>query len=200
MFKKLFFCLSLICVASLAYASEEPDHAIHEELRGVLRTIESAINSGEYDKMLPVLSEQVRATPVTQEFITNKSEIVPYFTKWFGKGGYLAKLEMNLTADQLTELAADKSWGIVTGDGIEKYVLSDGRPYELRTRWTAVMVKEADERWRLRAIHMGTSFLDNSVLSEVERAVIYMTIAGAGGGLLVGFFVGWLFGRRKKIV
>ena len=200
MLKKLFFCLSLICAASLAYAAEEPDHAIHEELRGVLRTIESAINSGEYDKMLPVLSEQVRATPVTQEFIHNKSEIVPYFTKLFGKGGELAKLEMNLNADQLTELAADKSWGIVTGDGIEKYVLSDGRPYELHTRWTAALIKEADERWRLRAIHMGVDFLDNPVLAEYKRSAIYMTMAGAGGGLLVGLFFGWLFARRKKKV
>jgi Ketosteroid isomerase homolog len=200
MLKKLFFCLSLICAASLAYADEEPDHVIHEELRGVLRTIESAINSGEYDKMLPVLSEQIRATPITQEFISNKSEIVPYFTKWFGKGGYLAKLEMNLNADQLTELAADKSWGIVTGDGIEKYTLSDGRPYELRTRWTATLIKEADERWRLRAIHMGTNFLDNAILTEVERTVTSVTIAGVGGGLLVGLLLGWLFGRRKKKV
>ena len=198
MLKKLFFCLSLICAASLAYAAEEPDHVIHEELRGVLRTVESAINSGEYDKMLPVLSEHIRATPATQEFIHNKSEIIPYFTKWFGKGGYLAKLEMNLNADQLTELAPDKSWGIVTGDGIEKYILSNGRPYELRTRWTATMVKEADERWRIRAIHMGTNFLDNPILAEYKRAVIPLTMAGAGGGLLVGLFLGWLFGRRKK--
>ena len=198
MLKKLFFCLSLICAVSVAYAAEEPDHAIHEELRGVLRTVESAINSGEFDKMLPVLSEQVRVTPVTQEFIPNKSEVIPYFTKWFGKDGYLAKLEMNLNADQLTELAADKSWGIVTGDGIEKYLLSDGRPYELHTRWTATMIKEADERWRLRAIHMGTNFLDNPILAGAERAVISITVAGAGGGLLVGLFFGWLFGRRKK--
>ena len=198
MLKKLFFCLSLICAASMAYAAEEPDHVIHEELRGVLRTIESAVNSGEYDKMLPVLSEQLRATVITQEFMPNKSEVIPYFTKWFGEGGPLAKLEMNLNADQLTELAADKSWGIVTGDGIEKYILSDGRPYELHTRWTATVVKEADERWRLRSIHMGTNFLDNSILAQAERAVISMTTAGAGGGLLVGLFLGWLFGRRKK--
>jgi ketosteroid isomerase-like protein len=198
MLKKLLVCLSLVCAASLAYAAEEPDHAIHEELRGILRTIESAINSGEYDKMLPVLSEQIRATPVNQEFIPNKNGVIPYFTKWFGKGGYLAKLEMNLNADQLTELSKDKSWGIVTGDGIEKYILSDGRPYELHTRWTATLVKEADERWRLRAIHMGTNFLDNPILAQAERAVISMTMAGAGGGLLVGLFLGWLLVRRKK--
>jgi ketosteroid isomerase-like protein len=200
MLKKLFFCLSLICATSMAFAAEEPDHAIHEELRGVLRTIESAVNSGEYDKMLPVLSEQVRGTLVNQEFIPNKSEVIPFFTKWFGEGGDIAKLEMDLTADRLTELAADKSWGIVTGDGVEKYTLSDGRPREFHTRWTATLVKEADDRWRLRAIHMGTSFLDNPFLAEVEQAAKSMTMAGAGGGLLVGLLIGWLLGCRKKIV
>jgi len=198
MLKKLLFCLLSACMACMAYASEEQDHAIHEELRGVLKTIESAINSGDYDKMLPVLSEQIRATPVNQEFLSDRSKVIPYFTKWFGDGGYLAKLEMQLNADELTELSADKSWGIVTGNGIEKYILSDGRPYELHTRWTATVVKEADERWRIRALHIGTNFLDNPILTEAERALGFMALAGAGGGLLVGLFLGWLFGRRKK--
>src|SRR5258708_119921 len=53
--------LALLCVAPPAWA-EEPDHAIHEELRGVLREVVSAMNSGQYDKMLPYLTEDVEAT------------------------------------------------------------------------------------------------------------------------------------------
>jgi len=123
---------------------------------------------------------------------------MPYFTKWFGKGGYLAKLEMHFNADKLTELSTDKSWGIVTGDGIEKYILSDGRPYEMHTRWTATVAKEADGHWRIRALHIGTNFLDNPILSEAERALKSAALAGAGGGVVVGLILGWLFGRRKK--
>ena len=47
--------VALFCIAPWV-AAEEPDHAIHEELRGVLREVQSAINSGQYDRMLPYLA------------------------------------------------------------------------------------------------------------------------------------------------
>jgi LPXTG-motif cell wall-anchored protein len=47
---------------------------------------------------------------------------------------------------------------------------------------------------------MGANVLDNPILAEAERAVRSMTMVGAGGGLLVGLFLCWLFSRRKKKV
>lgn len=199
MFRALLLCGFLFANIPLAVA-EEVDHAIHEELRAVLKTIESAVNDGDFDKMLPVLSEQIRATPVNQEFLSGRPEVSAYFKKWFGQGGYLKKLEMQLSADALTELSADKTWGLVRGNGIERYVLADGRPYELHTRWTATVVKEADGRWRIRGIHIGTDFLDNPILSEAEHALGKATGLGALGGLLLGLGSGWLLFRRKQKV
>lgn len=197
MFKRILLVMAMIG-AALSVQAEEPDHAIHEELRGVLKLLESAINSGDYDKMVPVISKQVRATPVNQEFLANPAEVSAYFKKWFGPGGYLKKLEIKLEADALTELSPDKSWGIVRGKGIEKYILSDNRPYELHTRWTATMVKEEDGRWRIRAIHIGTDFLNNPILAEAEGAISRVGIAGALGGLAIGGFAGWFIRRKKK--
>lgn len=194
------FCLAalFILIGVPALAAEEADHAIHEELRAVLRQTESAINSGEFDKMLPVLSDKIRATPVNQEFLSSHADVSAYFKKWFGSGGYLKTLEMKLTPDALTELSDDKTWGIVRGNGVEKYILADGRPYELKTRWTATMVKESDGRWRIRAIHIGTDFLNNPILGEAERALGKGIGAGIAGGLLLGLLLGWLVFRKKK--
>lgn len=195
--KKLLMAVLLVCV-SLGVRAEEADHAIHEELRGVLKVIESAINSGDFDKMLPVLSKDVRATPINQEFLTNHAEVSAYFKKWFGDNGYLKKLEISLAPDALTELSADKSWGVVRGNGVEKYILRDGRPYELHTRWTATMAREDDGRWRIRAIHIGTNFLDNPILTEAEQALGKAAGGGLIGGLLIGGGIGWYVARRKK--
>lgn len=194
--------LLLCCLlgSALPALAEEADHAIHEELRGILKTVETAINSGDFDKMLPVLSEQVRATPINQEFLSGRPAVSAYFKKWFGQGGYLKKLEMQLSADELTELSADRSWGLVRGTGVEKYILADGRSYELHTRWTATMVKEADGQWRIRGIHIGTDFLDNPILSEAEHALGKAAGLGALGGLLLGLGSGWLLFRRKQKV
>src|SRR5262245_28981250 len=167
-------------------SAQEPDHEIHQELRAILTTVQSAINSGNYDAMLPVVSQSIRATPIDQEVISSAQEVSAYFKKWFGPGGYLKKLDMNLQADALTELTPEKNFGLARGSGTERYTLADGREYDMKTRWTAVMAKESDGKWRLRAIHIGTNFLDNPILDEAARAAKkYAAMAGVGG-LVVG--------------
>jgi ketosteroid isomerase-like protein len=180
------------------YAAEEADHEIHQELRGILTTVQTAVNSGNYDAMLPVLSKDIRATTITQEVMSGHDQVSAYFKHWFGPGGFLKKLNMTFNADALTELSPDKTWGVVRGFGVERYTLADGRQYDMQTRWTATVVKEADGKWRLRTIHFGTNFLDNPILTEAKRAVVkYAAIAG-GAGLALGLLLGFLLGRRKQ--
>jgi ketosteroid isomerase-like protein len=179
------------------YAAEEPDHEIHQELRGILITVQTAINSGNYDAMLPVLSKDIRATTITQEVMSGHDQVSAYFKHWFGPGGFLKKLDMTFTADALTELSPDKTWGVVRGSGLERYTLADGRQYDMPTRWTATVVKEADGKWRLRTIHFGTNFLDNPILTEAKRAVVKYSAVAGGAGLVLGLLLGFLLGRRK---
>ena len=187
----------LLCALSV-YGAEEPDHEIHQELRGILGTLQQSINSGNFDAMLPVVSPQIRATTINQETLSNHQEVSAYFKRWFGPGGYLKKLDMKLEADALTELSPDKSWGLVRGSGLEGYTLSDGRKYDMKTRWTAAVAKESDGKWRLRAIHIGTNFLDNPILAEAEAAAWKTGAGGAAIGLILGALAGFLFARRKK--
>jgi hypothetical protein len=192
-----YLLIACLLLTPAVQAAEEPDHEIHQELRGILATVQTAVNSGNYDAMLPVLSKDIRATTITQESMAGPAEVSAYFKKWFGPGGFLKKLDMTFTADALTELSPDKTWGVVRGSGMERYTLSDGRQYDMPTRWTATVVKEADGKWRLRTIHFGTNFLDNPILTEAKKAVVkYAAIAG-GAGLLLGLLLGFLLGRRK---
>jgi len=189
--------LALLCVAPLAWA-EEPDHAIHEELRGVLREVVTAMNSGQYDKMLPYLTEDVEATSITQEVMSSRADVSKYFQEWFGPTGYMRKMEMKLDADKLTELSPDKSWGLVRGKALEHYEAKDGNLFDFVTRWTAVMVRSDDGKWRLRAIHFGTNHLDNPVLTKVQRTLVHYGIIGAIVSLIVGLALGWWIGRRSR--
>jgi ketosteroid isomerase-like protein len=179
-------------------ATPSDNEKIHEELRRALNVIETAINTGHYDDMLPVLSENIRATPINQEFLSSRAEVSAYFQKWFGKDGYLKKLEFKLTPDAPTEISADKRWGLVQGSGIEKYVLSDTRYYELKTRWSAVLAKEADGKWRVRSLHVGTDFLNNPILDEAGQAVGKAAAMSGGICLVLGLALGWLLFRKKK--
>jgi ketosteroid isomerase-like protein len=190
------WALAALCAVPLAWA-EEPDHAIHEELRGVLHQVVAAINSGQYDKMLPYLSENVEATSITQEVMSSRADVSKYFQEWFGPTGYMRKMEMTLDADALTELSPDKSWGLVRGKALEHYEAKDGDLFDFATRWTAVMVRGDDGKWRLRAIHFGTNHLDNPVLTKVRRTLVHDGIIVAIASLIVGLALGWWIGRRR---
>ena len=59
MMKRLFLA-ALLLLTSPAFTAEEPDHAIHEELRALLRGIEQAVNSEEYQDLAQYFSENMR--------------------------------------------------------------------------------------------------------------------------------------------
>lgn len=198
MFHKWLWVIACVFCLNMYAFAEELDAEIHNELRNVMKQIETAINSGKYDDMLPVLSENIRATPINQEFLTNHQAVSEYFNKWFGKDGYLKKLEIQFNADALTELSADKTWGTVYGSGKESYVLADGRKFVMQTRWTATVAKEADGKWRIRSIHVGTNFLDNPILAIAENSAKYFAAGGVLLGLLLGTLGTWIFMRRRK--
>jgi ketosteroid isomerase-like protein len=186
----------LLFVAPRAWA-DEPDHAIHEELRGVLHEIVSSINSGQYDKMLPYLAENFEGTSVTQEVMSSSGDVAKYFQEWFGPKGYMRKMEMTLEADKLTEFSPDKNWGLVRGKALEHYEAKDGDLFDFNTRWTALMARGDDGKWRLRAIHFGTNHLDNPVLAKVSRTLIRDGVIGACIALLAGLAIGWWLGSRR---
>lgn len=192
------FVTSLLLIIAPLLAAQEPDHEIHEELRGLLDGIEQAINAEEYGDLAQYFHEDLRITTINQEVMSSRSDIEPYFVRWFGPGGYLKKLDMKLEADALTEFYADNTIGIVRGSGDEDYVLSDTRFFAMKTRWTATVIKDTDEKWRILTLHIGTNFLDNPILSVAENSVKYTGIGGAGVGLVLGLLIGVFLIRRKR--
>jgi ketosteroid isomerase-like protein len=187
---------AFVLLAPAAHAADEPDHEIHQQLRGILQEVEAAMNSGQYDRMLPMLDERIAATSVTQEVMGSRADVSNYFKAWFGPSGYMKSMKMKLVADALTELSPDKRWGLVRGAGIEHYEAKDGDQFDFKTRWTAVVTREADDRWRLRAIHFGTNHLDNPVLTKVQRTLTRYAYMAAVATLFVGLAIGYLVGHR----
>ena len=197
MFRWLFIVLMFFGGAALSADVNEPDHAIHEELRDLLRGLEEAVNSEQYDKLQQYLHKDMRITMSNQEVLTSYADVERFFQFWFGPGGYLKRVEMKLDADAPTELYADKTIGIVRGSGVEDTYLSDSRFFPMKTRWTATVIKDGDGRWRVLSLHIGVNFLDNPVLSMVEESGKYIAIAAAFGGLLAGLLAGYLLWRRR---
>ena len=196
--KRIAAALCALVFSCAVAAQQEPDHEIHEALRGLLKEVVTAINTGQYDKMLPYLTENVEATSITQETMSSRADISKYFKDWFGPKAYMKRMEMKLEPDKLTELSPDKSWGLVRGRALEHYEANDGDVFDFTTRWTAVMVRGDDGQWRLRAIHFGTNNLDNPVLTKVKNTLIRDGIVGAVAALAIGIGIGYFVARRRR--
>ena len=177
--------------------AEEPDQATHEALRGVLQGVEQAVNTQRYGDLAQYFDKDMRVTTIDQEVLTSRKDIVPYFEHWFGPGGYLKSLHMTLTADAPTRLGPGKRFGTVTGSGLEQYGLADGRHFDMKTRWTATVVRDDDGKWRILTLHIGTNFLDNPILAKAESALVYFAAGGVAVGLVLGMLIMWLWRRRR---
>jgi ketosteroid isomerase-like protein len=196
--KRIHACWALLALLfACGAAAQEADHAIHEELRALMRGVTSAMNESRFDDLLPWLTENVEATSITQEVMTGRAAVSSYFKEWFGPGGYMRRMKMSMDADGLTELSADKSWGLVRGKALEHYEAKDGDLFDFNTRWTALMVRGDDGKWRLRAIHFGTNHLDNPVLDKVRATLVRDAIIAAVLCLVAGLGLGAWLGRRR---
>jgi ketosteroid isomerase-like protein len=176
---------------------EGGDAEIHTELRALLRGIQEAVNSERYGDLAPFFHDRMRVTTINQEVLASPADIPPYFERWFGEGGFLSKVDMELTPDALTELYVSDQMGIVRGSGDESYILSDGRSFDMKTRWTAATIRDDDGRWKILTLHIGTDFLDNPILDVAEASLGYAAGGGAAVGLIVGILATLLFRRRR---
>jgi ketosteroid isomerase-like protein len=177
--------------------AQTPDDAIHDELRGLVRDGTAAIAKGDYDAVLPMLTEDFLFTTLTQDAVQGHEGVKDYFKLWFGPGGYMKSMSIQLEADALTELSDDRSWGLVRGVAHEHYEAKNGDLFDFDTRWTAVVVRDTDGKWRLRAIHFGTNHLDNPVLWKVRNSMITVGVLGGLAVGAAGLGVGWWLGGRR---
>ncbi len=196
--KILLITLLILTLGTSKIVAEE-DNTVHNELRALVKGIETAVNTEKYGELKQFFHKNLRVTTVNQNTITSYQGIEDYFNEWFGEGGYLVSLQMTLTPDALTELYANKTMGVVRGSGIEKYKLTDGRDLELKTRWTATVIKDSDSKWRILSLHLGTNFYDNAIYNEMSEQLKKWGIIGSILALLFGLGLGyWLRERKAK--
>lgn len=194
MFKTFIF--SLLLILSLSLHAEE-NVQIHNELRTMIHGLEDSINAKKYGELAQYFDTDFTVTAINQEVINSPQGIENFFESWFGPTKMIANLKIKLTADAMTKLYDNNRFGIVTGSGDEAYILSDGRTFDMKTRWSATVIQKADGSWKILTLHIGTNFLDNPLLNAVESSTMYIGIAGVVFGLLVGLLIGFLIFRKK---
>jgi ketosteroid isomerase-like protein len=187
---------SALLASRAALAQEPPLAADHDALRKIKADVLSAINTRNLRGMDAVLHKPFMVTLVTQDSFTDTGALQAYYDGLFTRKLLrMSKVNIEAEADELSQIQTG-TFAVARGTTRELYELADGRRFDMRGRWTATAVKE-DGQWKLVAIHSGTNFLDNPVLTAVEKSTASFGAGGLGLGLVVGSLLGFFAGRRR---
>jgi ketosteroid isomerase-like protein len=188
----------LLAVAAFGLSAQVADPAAdHDALRKFKTELERAVSKRDFEAARRLFHEPFMATVITQDSFTDLGALKTYYDGLFTRENLRMKdVSIVAEADELSSIYTG-TFAMTRGSTLERYELADGRAFDMKGRWTAISLKEADGSWKLLGIHMGTNFLDNPVLDAVERTVLWFGAGGAGLGLLLGLGAGWLLGRWR---
>jgi ketosteroid isomerase-like protein len=168
------------------------DEVVHNELRALRDGLIDAVNKNDIERQLTYLDTRVVLTAPNNEVSRGHDGVRAYWTKMMtGPRHVVESFHCEVTVDDLTTLYGGDT-GVAFGSALQHYKLTSGLKLDVKTRWTATLVKE-NGRWLIASLHDSASLFDNPLLSTAWRTVYW-----AGGiSLLAGLAIGWALGRRR---
>lgn len=181
------------CLAALVSAAQPPAADEHEADRNALRALkaifEQAASKNQLDLLRPHLHEPFSVVTYTdREF----SDFEAFKARWqetrdevVGQGSYQVTLK-----PEPTEFFGDVA--VARGDSDNVLVASSGNEYRLTSHWTAVFHK-VDGQWTIVRVHSSLDPFGNPMIrGEVRRWLVFVGIAAAALGLVIGGLVAYL--------
>lgn len=192
------FAGCMICAAVLLSAaglSAQPKNAedLHNGLRALKTTMEKALNKGDIDTIVAHADERVVFTTMNGDVVRGKEGVREYFNKMMtGPDRVVESVTSKFEVDDLSILHGD-DMAIAFGDTEDHYVLTDGRVFDVKARWSSTMLLRGD-RWVVASFHYSTNMFDNPIL-DAQRRYLLM---GAGAVVLIVAGLAFFLGRRGR--
>jgi ketosteroid isomerase-like protein len=185
-------CLVVVPLLAQAQKADKEDPA-HEELRALRRDLTDAVNKNDLERLLSFLDSDVVVTWQNGEVSRKPEGVRAYYDRMMkGDKRIVESITIDPSADDLTHLYGDT--GVAYGSSKDHFKLTDGKDFEVLTRWSGTVVKK-DGQWKIVSFHASANMFDNPVLSIAIRRTALWTGVLAG---LMGLGLGFLLGRWKR--
>lgn len=200
--------IAVLCTgAAMPLAAQELDPAVeatHDEIRALKSGVEEAFNligssgaDGDIEPLLQFVHDDVVLVAMNGETVVGKQGIRDYFqTKMAGPEPTVASIHHTFNVAALTTLYGDDT-GVAYGDSPGQYELTNGMSFDVNTYWTATMVRE-DGQWLIASFQFAPSIFENPLAEEAFGMVKRVGIIAGIVGLILGFLLARLFGRRAS--
>ena len=173
--------------------------ADHEALRKLKTDVITAINTRNVQSMDTLLHKPFMSTLITQDSFTDIERLKAYFDGLFTRPVLrINKITMEAEPDEQAQIYTG-TFAVARGGTKEVYELGDGRTYTIPGRWTATTIKD-NGQWKVLAVHTGVNFIDNPVMTAVEKSTLYFGAGGVAVGAVIGFLLGFLIRRKRQVV
>jgi Domain of unknown function (DUF4440) len=191
-----------LCVMLLGrplLAQNASQAADHEALRKLKTDVITAINTRNVQSMDTLLHKPFMSTLITQDSFTDIERLKAYFDGLFTRSVLrINKITMEAEPDEQAQIYTG-TFAVARGGTKEVYELGDGRTYTIPGRWTATTIKD-NGQWKVLAVHTGVNFIDNPVMTAVEKSTLYFGAGGVAVGAVIGFLLGFLIRRKRQVV
>jgi hypothetical protein len=198
---KLLALAIALCVMLLGrplLAQNVSQAADHEALRKLKTDVITAINTRNVQSMDTLLHKPFMSTLITQDSFTDIDRLKAYFDDLFTRSVLrINKITMEAEPDESAQIYTG-TFAVARGGTKEVYELGDGRTYTIPGRWTATTIKD-NGQWKVLAVHTGVNFIDNPVMTAVEKSTLYFGAGGVALGAVIGFLLGFLIRRKRQV-
>jgi hypothetical protein len=199
---KLLALAIALCVMLLGrplLAQNVSQAADHEALRKLKTDVITAINTRNVQSMDTLLHKPFMSTLITQDSFTDIERLKAYFDGLFTRPVLrINKITMEAEPDEQAQIYTG-TFAVARGGTKEVYELGDGRTYTIPGRWTATTIKD-NGQWKVLAVHTGVNFIDNPVMTAVEKSTLYFGAGGIALGAVIGFLLGFFIRRKRQVV
>lgn len=159
----------------------------HEQLRALRRNFAEALNTKQFDPLVPLLDDEIDVITVDNQKLEGIEELRGYWDYLFaGEDAILDGMQVNAEADDLTEFITPDI-GFVQGTAVSVFDFRRLGERELDARWSA-LVRKTNGQWKIYKLHFSGNINDNPV---VRAAHAIGNMKGIGG-LIIGFILGAL--------
>jgi hypothetical protein len=183
---------------SATVVAEDP---VHDQLRGLLRGLSSAIDQWKLDELTTYLHPDVVVTWPDATVSKGPAAVKEYLLgKTSGPNKVVETFKTTIEVDELTKLYADGSIGFAYGSSLDTFGLVGGRSMEVKERWSATLVKvpgDQGPRWLVASIHTSADLYDNPILEATKKLGVVASVVAGFVGLLLGILVTWWLRRGK---
>jgi hypothetical protein len=189
--------LCVLLVGGPLRAQPASQAADHETLRKLKTDVVKAINEKDFQSIDKLLNKPFMSTLISQDSFTDTNKLKAWFDDLFTRRvARISKMTMEAEPDEPAQIYTG-TFAVARGGTKETYELADGRTFVIPGRWTATTIKDNNGQWKVLAVHTGVNFLDNPIMTAVEKTTIYFGAGGLAIGAVIGFLLGF-FIRRKR--